>query len=354
MPILVAVVYRLSWPVYADPRVAGLCRSLTSTGGPRPNSTTGYIYLGGKQIAEIDSAAGLQYVHADALGSPVAHSNGGGTVINRARFEPYGYVAAGTKPSAGTSVIGFTGHVQDAETDLVYMQQRYYDPIAGRFLSVDPVVTDSNTGKGFGLYTYVDNNPYAHVDPDGRQQTAAQKQEQRCKEAVGNCELLGGEHANATKSGTVSVGTQISGINRAFYNNGEWDGSTNTTILAASVLSLAAGPWGTAPRMVTVGRWMSATEHELMLATNRVVESVTGTTHVAFPAEYSAFMKQAPVGSRFVTFSVPATAIKMTGENWASIIGPGSVQARFLAKKGISILEMPSAADIAWIATKIR
>lgn len=27
------------------------------------------------------------------------------------------------------------------------MQQRYYDPIAGRFLSVDPVVTDANTGK---------------------------------------------------------------------------------------------------------------------------------------------------------------------------------------------------------------
>ena len=48
------------------------------------------------------------------------------------------------------------------------MQQRYYDPIAGRFLSVDPVVTDANTGKGFGLYTYVDNNPYAKTDPDGR------------------------------------------------------------------------------------------------------------------------------------------------------------------------------------------
>jgi len=49
------------------------------------------------------------------------------------------------------------------------MQQRYYDPIAGRFLSVDPVVTDANTGKGFGLYTYVDNNPYAKIDPDGRE-----------------------------------------------------------------------------------------------------------------------------------------------------------------------------------------
>lgn len=49
-------------------------------------------------------------------------------------------------------------------------EQRYYDPIAGRFLSVDPVVTDANTGKGFGLYTYVSNNPYSKVDPDGREE----------------------------------------------------------------------------------------------------------------------------------------------------------------------------------------
>ena len=56
------------------------------------------------------------------------------------RYEPYGYVASGATPT-----IGFTGHVNDADTGLTYMQQRYYDPVAGRFLSVDPVVTDANT-----------------------------------------------------------------------------------------------------------------------------------------------------------------------------------------------------------------
>lgn len=63
---------------------------------------------------------------------------------------------------------GFTGHVQDTATGLTYMQQRYYDPVVGRFLSVDPIVTDFNTGKLFGRYTYVDNNPYTKIDPDGR------------------------------------------------------------------------------------------------------------------------------------------------------------------------------------------
>ena len=41
------------------------------------------------------------------------------------------------------SGIGFTGHVNDPDTGFVYMQQHYYDPYAGRFLSVDPIVTDA-------------------------------------------------------------------------------------------------------------------------------------------------------------------------------------------------------------------
>jgi hypothetical protein len=49
------------------------------------------------------------------------------------------------------------------------MQQRYYEPLAGRFLSVDPVVTDAKTGKSFGRYHYGNNNPYRYVDGDGRE-----------------------------------------------------------------------------------------------------------------------------------------------------------------------------------------
>ncbi|MBC3874909.1 DUF4329 domain-containing protein [Undibacterium sp. LX15W] len=48
------------------------------------------------------------------------------------------------------------------------MQQRYYDPVAGRFLSTDPVLTDVNTAASFNRYTYALNNPYKYIDPDGR------------------------------------------------------------------------------------------------------------------------------------------------------------------------------------------
>jgi murein DD-endopeptidase MepM/ murein hydrolase activator NlpD len=48
------------------------------------------------------------------------------------------------------------------------MQQRYYDPLAGRFLSVDPVTTDAKTGRSFNRYAYAESNPYRYIDPDGR------------------------------------------------------------------------------------------------------------------------------------------------------------------------------------------
>jgi len=172
-----------------------------------------------------------QYVHTDALGSPVAHTKPDGTPLNWSRFEPYGFVAQGTKPSAATSVIGFTGHQQDSATDLVYMQQRYYDPIAGRFLSVDPVVTDANTGKGFGLYTYVDNNPYAKTDPTGM----APAENPYC--------LSGGGCSGAGVSINQSSGKASAQT---------YDTSTPSGILAQSRADIGAGAWN-AVRAVSAG-----------------------------------------------------------------------------------------------------
>jgi uncharacterized protein RhaS with RHS repeats len=49
------------------------------------------------------------------------------------------------------------------------MQQRYYDPVAGRFLSIDPVVTDVSSAGSFNRYYYANNNPFGYIDSDGRE-----------------------------------------------------------------------------------------------------------------------------------------------------------------------------------------
>lgn len=128
-----------------------------------------YFYLGGQLIAQRErnwstQHARIRYHHTDALGSPVAETNESGAVVDRTHWEPYG--AAIGKPNYDG--VGFTGHVQDGATGLTYMQQRYYDPLIGLFLSVDPVAAYSDPVGQFHRYRYANNNPYKFFDPDGR------------------------------------------------------------------------------------------------------------------------------------------------------------------------------------------
>jgi RHS repeat-associated protein len=106
----------------------------------------------------------VEYIHTDALGSPVAVTDANQNVIETTEYEPYG-IQVNRQIADGP---GYTGHVSDATTGLSYMQQRYYDSGIGRFLSVDPVMADDNTGRNFNRYWYAANNPYRFIDPDGR------------------------------------------------------------------------------------------------------------------------------------------------------------------------------------------
>ncbi len=62
--------------------------------------------------------------------------------------------------------IGYAGHKFDTDLGLSYMQQRYYDPSIGRFISNDPL--GFRGVHSFNRYAYANNNPYKFVDPDGR------------------------------------------------------------------------------------------------------------------------------------------------------------------------------------------
>jgi RHS repeat-associated protein len=108
----------------------------------------------------------VEYVHTDALGSVVALSNATGGLVEPStrEYEPYGQQLA---PAVADGP-GYTGHVQDAASGLTYMQQRYYDPMLGAFLSVDPVIAYSKPTQHFNRYRYGNNNPYSFTDPDGR------------------------------------------------------------------------------------------------------------------------------------------------------------------------------------------
>lgn len=113
------------------------------------------------------------YFQNDALGSAIAAFNENGDLCWEQSYTPYGEQTSNqdVNPPSGCGLIdkdrGFTGHVQDT-SGLVYMQQRYYDPSVGRFLSIDPLEPDLSRLPTLNRYSYAANNPYRYVDPDGR------------------------------------------------------------------------------------------------------------------------------------------------------------------------------------------
>ncbi|MFP1762737.1 hypothetical protein [Lonsdalea quercina] len=97
---------------------------------------------------------------------------------------------------------------------------------------------------------------------------------------------------------------------------------------------------------------MSPAEHQQMLETGKVVQSNTGTTHVAFPADVEAFGKQAKPGTVYAEFDVPEGSLIKTNEGWAKIVGPDSLEGRLAKRKGLPVPVMPKAENIKVAAHK--
>ena len=160
-----------------------------------------YAYLSGTTVAEYMrpigvTAATITYVHNDALGSPIMKTNAAKAVVKTSEYEPYGKLLNG----ANDDRPGYTGHVMDSASGLTYMQQRYYDPQIGRFLSVDPVTANSVSGSNFNRYWYANNNPFKFTDPDGRY---------RCQMGPGDCARIDKAVANMNaKLGNLPAGEQ--------------------------------------------------------------------------------------------------------------------------------------------------
>lgn len=182
--------------------------------------------------ASVAHAGTVTYVYTDPQGTPLAEADASGNITARFEYTPYGV----SVPSMGAAPngVGYTGHVNDPESGLVYMQARYYDPVVGRFLSVDPVGVLEDSLLHFNRYIYGYNNPVKFNDPDGR-----------CPFCV-PLAVAGRVAASAAIGAAIEVGVQM-----AFEGKSLSEVDTSDVAVAAAVSGALPGMGSLALRIKT-------------------------------------------------------------------------------------------------------
>ena len=166
-------------------------RTMMAEGG----RTNYMVYHGGHVVAEVDAAgtllksythgpgidnilamtvyegenAGTYYYLRDHLGSVIAITDSGGSMVEQYRYDAWGRVSvfdANGDPIA-MSAIGnrylWQGREYSWNTGLYYFRARWYDPLTARWLSKDPI----GISGGLNQYTFCSNSPVNKRDPDG-------------------------------------------------------------------------------------------------------------------------------------------------------------------------------------------
>lgn len=110
-------------------------------------------------IAQINGST-VEYLHTDNLGSVRLITDNTGDAIATNTFDEFGNRVNHT--GTADSAFGYTGAWTDADTGLVHLRARDYDPATGQFLTVDPAVDQTRQP-----YAYVGNNPLSRTDPTG-------------------------------------------------------------------------------------------------------------------------------------------------------------------------------------------
>lgn len=123
--------------------------------------------IAGKAVAE-RSGGQLRWLHTDHKGSVRLTTDARGAITQRFSRYPFGQRFAVNL----NQEIDFIGERFDAETGLIYLNARYFDPRIGRFISPDP--TDvTELGVGVNRYAYSGNDPVNKLDKSGRWFTPA-------------------------------------------------------------------------------------------------------------------------------------------------------------------------------------
>jgi RHS repeat-associated protein len=174
----------------------------SSTGtGANYATTTDYVYAGSNLLATIDqkiisgTASGTaitRYNHTDNLGSTNVTSDAMMNISQWFDYAPYGSVIATTNTGQTAAARGYIGQFAD-QSNLLYLNARYYNGAQGQFTSQDPTFLALGNPnqlqqmsqqdqqrflsdpQQLNAYSYGRDNPITKKDPNGNQAVEAYK-----------------------------------------------------------------------------------------------------------------------------------------------------------------------------------
>ena len=91
----------------------------------------------------------VEYTYSDAWGAGVTVSGSAASTIGM--YNSFRY----------------RGYYYDTESGLYYLNSRYYDPVACRFINADGYVSTGQGNTGHNMYSYCGNNPINMIDLNG-------------------------------------------------------------------------------------------------------------------------------------------------------------------------------------------
>jgi RHS repeat-associated protein len=166
----------------------------TTSGGTSWATSTNYIWLGDTLLATVDqklynsAATGTaiaRYVHPDHLGSTNVVTDASGTISQLLDYYPYGATRVSSTTYPTNEKRQYIGQFSDLQTNLSYLNARFYEANRGQFLSEDPTflaIGDNNKirqltqrdqsrflsdPQQLNSYSYARGNPITNKDPEG-------------------------------------------------------------------------------------------------------------------------------------------------------------------------------------------
>ena len=123
-----------------------------------------------RKSSDFETAFTRYFFEKDLFGNIVAVYNEAGTKVANYCYDAWGNctVLTNTNGIGTMNPFRYRGYYLDTETNLYYLQSRYYDSYVGRFIYADGTINGNGDLIGYNLFAYCSNNPVMYTDYTGK------------------------------------------------------------------------------------------------------------------------------------------------------------------------------------------